>query len=76
VAKRERPRQTVISRSVPIVKPVVYVQWTHPNLNTPAERSVLLAKAYSEFFAEPLEVVSAERMMAAMASMLTNILDP
>ncbi|QQM16273.1 hypothetical protein 3 [Jimsystermes virus] len=76
ISKRERPAQPTVALPVPIQKPVVYLQWPSPTLDTPTERSLLLAKAYSDFHSAPLEVLSVENMMAAMASMLTNILDP
>ncbi|UUW06596.1 VP5 [Cat Tien Hospitalitermes Lispi-like virus] len=76
ISKRDRPAEPAVALPVPIRKPVVYLQWPFPNLDTPAQRSILLAKAYSEFFGAPLEILSPERMMAAIASMLTNILDP
>jgi hypothetical protein len=75
VAKRDRPGQPIALRPIPIRKPVVF-QWPNPELNTPKERSALLAKAYSDFYHDPMQVLSAEKIMATIASMLTNILDP
>jgi len=76
ISARTRPPQQVIARSIPIVPPVVHIQWPSPNLDTPQLRAILLAKAYSAFFHDPLEVLSKYDLVAAMASMLTNILDP
>jgi hypothetical protein len=76
VAKRDRPRQPVVYKPVPVQRPTAYVQIPSPTLNTTGERAILLAKAYSDFFHDPMEALSAENMVAGMASMLTNVLDP
>lgn len=58
VSMRARPRIAIVSDLTPIVKPRVHMQWPYDTINTGQLRSVLLAKAYSAFYPDPMESVS------------------
>jgi hypothetical protein len=73
---RARPRIPIVSDLTPIEKPRVHIQWLYSAINTSQLRSVLLAKAYSAFYPEPMESVSPFALMGALGSMFTNMIPP
>jgi hypothetical protein len=76
VSLRQRPHQQIISRYVDLVLLTETVQWPSTRLNTPAIRSIHLAKSYSAFLHEPNTDPHPAELMGAIASFYANILDP
>lgn len=76
VAARFRPHEPIVAAITDVVMPQVYIQWPSDNINTPELRSILLAKAYSYFYVPKNEIPSPMALMGAIASLLSNVLEP
>ena len=76
LAARFRPHEALVATLTPIVLPEVHIQIPSERINTTELRAILLAKAYSNFYPPQGESPSPMALMGAIASLMTNVLEP